>query len=433
MKQKIYSIIMLLNFLFIGSLGAQNFLRFTPTTESVVTNSGEEIEVSVQLNAFGSNPGAIFFFVNTQQIPDNGYLNHSPSTGSMFPGDVVTIKFRFRRTVATTTTTNYIFRQDWTDDLGNNNTGLLRINVTYQNNNPDSDGDGVPDARDSCPNQSGPASNNGCPRATCSLSAPLQRATTNITATSASISWNTVSGNNGYNSQYKKNTSSSWTTISSNSSSTSQNISNLEANTLYNWRVRTRCSNGQFGRWSSPVNFTTLDGCEENKTLANTVTGFELTEVSNTILSLSSIENNANVTYSAGLSISLKAKTNTNFHAKRGSKFLAKIEGCTPTTTSSKNTSSKEKDKNINSVTKIEDSITLYPNPTQEIVNIASKASISSWILYNTIGINRLQGKAKISKLNAFSLNLNGYANGLYLLHIKLENGDIVIKKIIKN
>ncbi len=432
MKQIPYIIIILLNFFFIGSLGAQNFLTFTPTTQNVTTNSGEEIEISVRINAFGSNPGASFFFINTQQIPDNGYLSHAPSTGSMFPGDVVTVKFRFRRTVASTTTTNYIFRQDWTDDLGNNNTGLLRINVTYENNNPDSDGDGIPDAQDNCPNQSGPASNSGCPIATCSLSAPSQRSTTNITATSASIRWNTVSGNSGYNSQYKKNTSSSWITISSSSSSTSQNISNLEANTLYNWRLRTRCSNGQFGRWSSTVNFTTLDGCEENKTLTNTVTGFELTEVSNTITSFSNIENTADVTYSSGQVISLKANTSTNFHAKRGSTFLAKIEGCSAES-SSKSINSKASSKDLTNASKIEDGVTLYPNPTSGLVNIASKTSITSWSLYNAIGVKRLQGQAEISKLNAFSLHLNDYANGLYILRLQLDNSSIVTKKIIKN
>jgi hypothetical protein len=206
----------------------------------------------------------------------------------------------------------------------------------------------------------------------------------------------------------------------------------LEASTLYNWRVRTRCSNGQYGNWSTTVNFSTLDGCPEHKTLTNTVTGFELTEVSNTITSFSNIENTANVTYSAGQKIILSANTNTGFHAKSGSNFLAKIEGCT-STNSSKNINTKQQGESLYKALKVEDDVTLYPNPTSGLVNITSKTSITSWSLYNAVGVNRLQGQAEISKLNAFSLNLNGYANGLYMLRLQLDNGTIVIKKIIKN
>ncbi|MEL6811202.1 MAG: 3-coathanger stack domain-containing protein [Bacteroidota bacterium] len=95
----------------------------------------------------------------------------------------------------------------------------------------------------------------------CTLSYPSGRTTTNITSNSATVNWNTVSGNSGYNSEYRQSGSSSWTTISTSSSSTSQNISGLSSSTSYQWRVRTRCSNGEYGDWSPTVGFTTSGTC----------------------------------------------------------------------------------------------------------------------------------------------------------------------------
>ena len=249
---------MLLLFFTVVSWGQSNSITFTPTNQSVTVNSGEEIDVNVRLNCYGTQPGASSWFINTNQIPDGGYQIHSPGTGGMFVGDVTNVTFRFNRTVSTTTTSTYRFRYDWTDQIGNPHNGYINITVTYSFNDPDTDGDGIPDSQDDCPTQAGPASNNGCPE-TCSLSPPSTLTTSAITCNSATLNWSSVSGNNGYHSQYKKNAGSTWTTISPSSSSLSQSISNLEPNTQYNWRVRSRCSNGGYGSYSTVVNFTTLE------------------------------------------------------------------------------------------------------------------------------------------------------------------------------
>jgi len=278
MKHIYYKIIpILLLFFTIASWGQSNSITFTPKNQSVTVNSGEEIEVNVRLNCYGSQPGASSWFINTNQIPDGGYQNYWPGTGAIYVGDVTNVTFRFKRTVSATTTSTYKFRYDWTDQIGNPHNGYINITVTYNFNDPDTDGDGIPDSQDSCPKQPGPASNNGCPE-TCSLSPPSTLTTSAITYNSATLNWSSVSGNNGYHSQYKKNAGSTWTTISPSSSSLSQSISNLEPNTQYNWRVRSRCSNGGYGSYSTVVNFNTLDSdCVNLSTPPNGLLAYDIT------------------------------------------------------------------------------------------------------------------------------------------------------------
>jgi len=54
---------------------------------------------------------------------------------------------------------------------------------------PDRDGDGVPDSSDACPDQPGPASNNGCPTDTTPPTAPGQFAAGTATETTIPVSW----------------------------------------------------------------------------------------------------------------------------------------------------------------------------------------------------------------------------------------------------
>ena len=93
--------------------------------------------------------------------------------------------------------------------------------------------------------------------ATClpsSGTAPTGLNTSNITNSSATLSWGSVSGATTYTIQYKTNTSSTWITAG-NTSSATYNLTGLTANTAYNWQVKTDCSN-----YSTIANFTTTNG-----------------------------------------------------------------------------------------------------------------------------------------------------------------------------
>lgn len=94
-----------------------------------------------------------------------------------------------------------------------------------------------------------------------SCGTPLALASNTITATTATLTWSSVSGAGSYNVKYKKTTSTTWTTVSS--MSTSKTISGLSAGTAYEFQVQAICSSA--GSFSSSVTFTTAAA----STLAN--------------------------------------------------------------------------------------------------------------------------------------------------------------------
>jgi hypothetical protein len=327
--------------------------------------------------------------------------------------------------------------------------GYFNISV-YTDETTDTDGDGIPDNEDGCPTQPGPASNNGCPE-TCSLPPPSTLTTSAITYNSATLNWSSVSGNNGYGIKYRQETA-SWSYFQSNS--TSHSLTNLQDDTNYQWSVRTRCSNGTTSDWSAAVNFTTPKKCDENLTIVSPVSPVSgntpiLNEVSNTITSYSRIENNAKVTYSAGNKILLKSgyrnNQNLSFHAKAGSTFIAKIDGCSNVSSRvfTGETIHEDKQKTVNNFDEIlnleapneliqntDFGIKIYPNPTSSNLSIESNTSINSWMLLNPFG-HQLKGNTNLNAKKA-ELNVSGLTTGIYFLKIQLDSGNTIIKRVIK-
>jgi Metallo-peptidase family M12B Reprolysin-like/Secretion system C-terminal sorting domain/Bacterial pre-peptidase C-terminal domain/Fibronectin type III domain len=84
---------------------------------------------------------------------------------------------------------------------------------------------------------------------------PTGLTNTTPTQTSTTVSWNTVSGANNYDVDYKTNAASSWTNAATATTTISVDLSGLTAGTLYNWRVRANCSEGS-GNYVQ-ANFTT--------------------------------------------------------------------------------------------------------------------------------------------------------------------------------
>jgi hypothetical protein len=65
---------------------------------------------------------------------------------------------------------------------------------------------------------------------------------TNVTQTSATVSWSAVSGANSYDVDYKDVSSSTWSSAATGTAATSVNLNGLTASTAYDWRVRATCS-----------------------------------------------------------------------------------------------------------------------------------------------------------------------------------------------
>lgn len=92
-----------------------------------------------------------------------------------------------------------------------------------------------------------------------SCGTPANLAVTAVTATSATVSWDAVSGAAAYTVEYQVAGATSWTVIASNLTATSVNMTNLQEATNYNWRVAAVCA-GTTGAYSSSQ-FQSLVGC----------------------------------------------------------------------------------------------------------------------------------------------------------------------------
>lgn len=254
----------------------------------------------------------------------------------------------------------------------------------------------------------------------CNLIAPSSRYTNDLTETSARLNWSSVNGNNGYQYQYKKTSSNSW--YSGSESTTYKIINNLKSDTEYEWRVRTKCSNGLYGKWSSSSEFKTLSGCLSDLSITTNVLNSQIDNQSaqNTITATNIINTNATANYDAGSTVYLKP----GFHAKSSANFRGFIEGCIGSRpanykiTSIKDASIEDKMKAI---------VEVYPNPTNGKITIESKETIVSWSL-STMHNKVLEQGSK----NKQSINIANFEKGIYVLRVVLTNGKIITKKVIK-
>ena len=83
--------------------------------------------------------------------------------------------------------------------------------------------------------------------------APSGLSSSNITNISAKVSWTPVAGATTYTVQYKLNTSGAWITAG-NTTAANYTLLNLTANSVYEWKVKTDCSN-----YSNTASFTTTN------------------------------------------------------------------------------------------------------------------------------------------------------------------------------
>ncbi|MFD2603231.1 T9SS type A sorting domain-containing protein [Flavobacterium suzhouense] len=213
----------------------------------------------------------------------------------------------------------------------------------------------------------------------------------------------------------------------------------------FRWRVRTSCgwsewccittSQGNdfppqayWGNVYEPGCYDgTIDLCdpflEEGDPVAANGSQFEQRE--HYIKAFNTINNNARVTYQAGNYVELAP----GFSAAKTSVFTARIEECIPQTvfTTVANTS-RTGEPNIVSVTQSEqpdNGFKVYPNPTDEIVYVASQTQVKVYIVTDITGKEVMRVNAEKDQT---SVNLSNLESGIYML---MAEGKL-IQKIIK-
>lgn len=100
----------------------------------------------------------------------------------------------------------------------------------------------------------------GCTPGTCNT--PDGLTSSAITTSSATVSWNAVSGADSYDVDYRKNADALWINAATATTATTVNLTGLSASTLYDWQVRTNCTSSSSAY--SQAQFTTAtppSGC----------------------------------------------------------------------------------------------------------------------------------------------------------------------------
>ena len=73
--------------------------------------------------------------------------------------------------------------------------------------------------------------------------------------------------------------------------------------------------------------------------------------------------------------------------------------------------------------------VVLYPNPVKDYLKVASEGEIEQVTVFNMIG-------QKVSEWNergtSLELNLGTLGKGTYLVTVRLEDGNVVNRKIVK-
>jgi len=72
----------------------------------------------------------------------------------------------------------------------------------------------------------------------------------------------------------------------------------------------------------------------------------------------------------------------------------------------------------------------IYPNPTDNVINISTNETMTNYKLLNSLG-NQLLEK-EVNTTNT-SINIQNLPSGIYILQIRLASGEVVVKKVIKN
>jgi len=305
--------------------------------------------------------------------------------------------------------------------------------------------------------------------------------TTAIGSNSAIVGWNAVNGATGYSVEYKLNASSTWTNFSTLQATTAATLNNLTQASLYNWRVIATCPAGN-GNYVAAQFTTTTPTCQSayDSTANGTTNGaaripfntdikglinersdidnykFVITTGGTITITLTTLPANYNLKLlnSAGTQVGISQKSNKSnesisYTAVAGT-YYAQVYGSSSSTfnatscytlkvalgTATKLTNSIPAVVNLQNGSNASNEvnitkIAIYPNPVKGILNVNMNAikGMSDIKIYNTNGV-LLRSHKTIQSNN--QLNLAGLVNGVYIITITNESGEVSRFRIVK-
>ncbi len=174
-------------------------------------------------------------------------------------------------------------------------------------------------------------------------------------------------------------------------------------------------------------------------------------------ISILAAEGSSTYTLNPGSDVLLRAQETIElfpgFYAQNGSAFLADvgpITNCSIYSNLNSNNTTKSKD-NYNdvfellktaleaqettasrTVTGTQSIVNVYPNPNHGRFLIESDLPMISWELRSQLGNVNISSKENMSAFKKATLDISNHSSGVYFLKVVLENGEIIVKHIIK-
>ena len=110
---------------------AQNTVTYTSLTNTLNINSGVEGTVDVLVNCYGSSSNPIFLDALQSCGNNDGVISSSYTNGSILtPGQNTTIRYKFKKTVATDTQIVYKFSTN--GSCFQDESKMIKITVNYK-------------------------------------------------------------------------------------------------------------------------------------------------------------------------------------------------------------------------------------------------------------------------------------------------------------
>ena len=128
---------------------------------------------------------------------------------------------------------------------------------------------------------------------------------------------------------------------------------------------------------------------------------------------------------------------NPGFEALLGSQFVAYPEGCSANYTYKAPTENEivgqapTIDETIN-LTKLAKDFAIVPNPSSSMIEIIMKDAQFTKITISTID-GKIVLEEDVEKTDKKQVDVSRYANGVYIINVTSENGNVLTKKLIKN
>ena len=233
--------------------------------------------------------------------------------------------------------------------------------------------------------------------------------------------------------EWKQASASSYTTVNATGATMTHNLTGLTANTPYTYRAFVTTANGT--HYGTDVNFTTQ---EEPVEPCDVPTGLHTTDIQNESIAIA-WDANANVTswniqYKPVGGQLASASSNTNSYTITGltgnTDYEIQIQAVCANGTSDWSSVLAVHTTNVGIENWLENSVSLYPNPAKEYVDIRvdGDLNVTTMQVYDVYG--KLINTVNVVE-NPTRINVSSLANGMYFVRVTTEAG-VVTKSFVK-